>query len=328
MQTVDMHVHLLNPNVKFDRFYDKMAVRLFGKSFGLDTKRASYDPYQAYVDTLIGSIQNSQYISRSVVLPVDSKFDREGREVHRDPTVCSHSEDVLVLAKAYPDLIIPFISVNPNRQDAIELIEEFHAKGARGMKFLQNYWEVDLNEKRLIPYYAKLVELDLPLIIHIGSEFSVDSNVHYERASMLRLPLECGVKVIAAHVGAGHNGDRLKFWQNLSCNPKYFNEEYLQIMEMMGRYENLYADISALLTPFKARVLRDLSQRGVEDRLLFGTDFPVVYSVLFNSYDLSLSKRWKLSKISNPLDRYMQTILEYFPKESPIYSNYQKLIAI
>ncbi|MEA2027659.1 MAG: amidohydrolase family protein [Campylobacterota bacterium] len=328
MQTVDIHSHLLNPNVKFDRFYDKIALRVFGKRFGLDLNRVIYDPYQAYIDTLIGSIKDSKYISRSVVLPVDSKFDKDGIEIDRDPTVCSHSADVLRLAQKYPKLIIPFCSVNPNRKDALELIEKYHAQGAKGMKFLQNYWEVDLNNRALIPYYNKLAELKLPLIIHIGSEFSVDSNVEYERATMLKLPLESGVTVIAAHVGAGHNGERLKFWQNLSRNPKHFNEEYLQIIEMMKHYKNLYADISALLTPFKARVLRDLSNRGLEERLLFGTDFPVVFSVLFNTYDLSWSKRWELSKINNPLDRYTQTIMEYFPKDSPIYSNYQKLFSL
>ncbi|MBN2824796.1 MAG: amidohydrolase family protein, partial [Campylobacterales bacterium] len=125
--------------------------------------------------------------------------------------------------------------------------------------------------------------------------------------------------------GAGHNHSWVKFWQNFSTNPKHFNTEYLEIMALMERYTNLYADISAMLTPFKARVLRDLSQRGVEDRLLFGSDFPVVYSPLFTIYDLPLRKRWQLEHITNPLDRYVEAMLEYFPDTSPIYSNYKKL---
>ena len=90
--------------------------------------------------------------------------------------------------------------------------------------------------------------------------------------------------------------------------------------------DNLYADISALLTIFKSRVLRDLTTRGVEERLLFGTDYPVVFSTIFCSYDLSFKKRLELSKIENPFDRYIEAILEYFPKESPIYSNYKKVL--
>ncbi|MBN2824940.1 MAG: amidohydrolase [Campylobacterales bacterium] len=325
MQTIDIHTHLLNPNVTFNRLYDRVALKLFGRRFGMDLQLAQKSPYQAYINAFVGSIKSSKYIIRSVVLPVDSKFDTQGRAIHRDPTVCSHSQDVLALAKRYPDWVIPFMSVNPNRLDALERIEIYHAQGAKGMKFLQNYWEVDLNDKGLIAYYEKLIELDLPLIIHIGSEFSIASNKIYESSTMLRLPLETGVKVIAAHVGAGHNHNLIKFWQNFSTNPRHFNREYLEIMALMERYDNLYADISAMLTPFKARMLRDLSQRGIEDRLLFGTDFPVVYSPIFTIYDLPLQKRWKLEQIANPLDRYVETMLEYFPTSSPIYSNYKKL---
>jgi len=326
MQTVDIHTHLLNPNVSFNRLYDKVAIRLFGKRFGLNFELMKTNPYEAYITALIGSIKTSKYIKKSVLLPVDSKFDRSGKVVHRDPTVCSHSEDVLALSKRYPDLIIPFMSVNPNRSDALELLDSFYAQGARGVKFLQNYWEVDLSEKRLIPYYEKLAALKLPLTIHIGSEYSIASNRAYEGADMLRLPLEYGVKVIAAHVGAGQGSSMLRFWRNLSSNPKHFNQEYVEIMGLMERYDNLYADISAMLTPLKARVLRDLTQRGVEDRLLFGTDYPVVYSTLLSSYDLPLKRRWELEQVTNPLDRYTEAILEYFPKESSIYSNYQKLL--
>ncbi len=328
MKTVDMHLHLLNPNVKFDRLFDRVAIALFGRKFGLDSEKMKTDPYGAYIDALISSIRDSEYIVKGALLPVDSKFDRDGTEIHRDATVCSHSEDVLALYREFPEYIIPFMSVNPNRKDALELIERYYREGAVGMKFLQNYWEVDLSEERLIPYYQKLAELGIPLIIHIGSEYTISSSPQYESARMLTLPLECGVRVIAAHVGAGDIGEKLRFWRNLSGDPKYFNREYLDLMEMMERYDNLYADISALLTVFKARVLRDLSQRGLEERLLFSTDYPVVYSTLFTSYDLPWRKRWELSKIANPLDRYTRAILEYFPKSSPVYTNYRKVLQL
>jgi len=168
----------------------------------------------------------------------------------------------------------------------------------------------------------------LPLIIHIGSEFSIDSNPYYESAKMLQLPLDSGVKVIAAHVGAGHLGKWGYFWRNFSTKSKYLNQDYFQILKLLQKYDNLYADISALLTLFKARVLRDLTTREVEDRLLFATDYPVVFSTIFTTYDLSLKKRFELAKIKNPFDRYVEAILEYFPKESPIYTNYKKLLKV
>ncbi len=328
MTTIDMHVHLLNPNVKFDRFFDRVALKLFGKKFNFDLDEIKQNPYEGYKKAFINSLKNSRYVDKVVLLPVDSEYNEQGVEVHRDKTVCSLSEDVLEVYREFPDLIIPFMSVNPRRKDAIELLEYYKAQGCVGVKFLQNYWGVDLRDESLKPYYKKLVELDLPLIIHIGSEYSIKSDKRYESWEMLTFPLECGVRVIAAHVGVGDSNGGLFFWRNFSNNPKYFNKDYFQILDLMKKYDNLYADLSAILTIFKSRVLRDLSTRGVEERLLFATDYPVVFSTIFCSYDLSLSKRFWLNKIKNPYDRYIRTIFEYFPENSPIYTNYKKILKI
>jgi len=325
MTTIDMHVHLLNPNVKFDRFFDKVALKLFGKKFDLDIKSIKQNPFGGYKKSFLNSVKNSKYIDKVVLLPVDGVYNKKGEQIDRDSTVCSFSEDVLEVYKQFPNLIIPFMSINPYRKNSLELLEKYKKQGAVGVKFLQNYWGIDLNDESFIPYYEKLIELDLPLIIHIGSEYSIKSDKKYESADMLLLPLKIGVKVIAGHIGVGDTDNRLLFWRNFSNNPKYFNKDYFQIIDLMQKYDNLYADISALLTIFKSRVLRDLTTRGVEERLLFATDYPVVFSTIFCSYDLSLKKRLELNKIKNPFDRYLQAILEYFPENSPIYTNYKKI---
>jgi hypothetical protein len=98
---------------------------------------------------------------------------------------------------------------------------------------------------------------------------------------------------------------------------------------MLPKHENLYADISALLTPVRAKVLRHLSeQTNVHEKLLFGTDYPVPFSTVFNSYDLPYKKRFALAKEENPFDRYTKTVMEYFPEAHPIYRNYQKILAL
>ena len=50
MQTIDIHTHLLSSEVKFDRFYDKLAIRFFAKKFGMDPQALMKNPYEAYVD--------------------------------------------------------------------------------------------------------------------------------------------------------------------------------------------------------------------------------------------------------------------------------------
>jgi len=210
---------------------------------------------------------------------------------------------------------------------ALDRIDEQIGNGCRGAKFLQNYWGVDLNDQRLIPYYEKLREHRLPLIIHIGSEYAISSFARFERIEMLDLPLATGVTVIAAHMGLGRINYKLRLWRNLSKDPRFFNRDYFRMLEMLQRYENLYADISAILSPLRARALRHLSeQTDVHGKILFGTDYPVAFPIRFNTYDLSPSTKKEIAGISNPFDRYAAAILKYFPEGNPIYDNHAKVL--
>jgi uncharacterized protein len=327
MKTVDIHTHLLSPSARFDRLFDRISVRFFAKGLGVDPKRLRADPYNAYVEAMAGSIRNSHHVEKACLFGVDSRFDEKGREIDRDRTVCAMNEDVLTIAARYPDQFIPFFSVNPRRTDALELIERYLEQGCKGAKFLQNYWGLDCNDEHLRPYYEKLAQRGIPLIIHIGSEYTIDSDARYERPDMLALPLACGVNVIAAHMGLGRVNHKLRPWRNFSKLPQHFDDDYFQLLEILQTHDNLYADISAILAPMRARALRHLSQQtSVHDKLLFGTDYPVPFTVRWNSYDLESTTRKQLGEESNPFDRYTQAVLAYFPQESPIYTNYRKVL--
>jgi len=328
MKTVDIHTHLLSPRVRFNRVYDRLAMRLFGRRLGLDAKRLRNDPYGAYVAALAGTVRDSCYVERTCLFGVDARLDPLGTEIDRDPTVCAATEDVLAVSAQHSDLFIPFLSVNPRRPDALERIDEYVARGCRGAKFLQNYWGVDLRDPSFIPYYERLAAHGVPLIMHIGSEYSIASDARYERVDMLELPLACGVTVIAAHMGLGRIEHRLRFWRNLSPDPETFDRDYFILLERLEQEANLYADISAILVPLRARSLRHLSeQRQIHHKLLFGTDYPVPFTILLNSYDLSWSTRQQIDVIHNPFDRYLEAVMEYFPAGHPIYHNYRKLIS-
>ena len=328
MRTIDIHTHLMNPGVRFDRLYDKFTVRFFAKSLGVDPKALLSDPYETYVASMATSIRQSNYVEKACLFGVDSRFNERGDETHRDETVCAMTDDTLAVAQRYPDQFIPFMSVNPRRLDALERIDEYAERGCRGAKFLQNYWGVDLNHEQFVPYYEKLVARELPLIVHVGSEYTIESDGRYEGIDMVDLPLACGVKVIAAHMGLGRVNHKLMPWRNLSRNPRHFDADYFQLLEKLEQHENLFADISAILAPLRARALSHMAKeaKGVHGKILFGTDFPVPYTIRLNSYDMSLSKRKEISRISNPFDRYINAIFEYFPPESPIYENFRKVL--
>ena len=326
MRTVDFHAHLLSSEVAFNRFYDRLAVRFFAKKLGIDPSELLNDPYGAYTRALIEGVRSSEYVEKIVLFGVDARVDDAGKVLHRDLTVCATNDDLLALYECNRDVVVPFFSINPRRPDALELIDRYVERGFKGAKFLQNYWGVDTREARYRPYFEKLAALELPLIVHVGSESSVHSFKACESIAMLEGPLESGVTTICAHMALSYHP--LKPFRSFSGNPEHFNAEYFRLLEMLEEHPNLYADISALLTPVRAKVLRHLSnQRGMHRKLLFGTDFPVPFTTLLNSYDLPWKKRLELGREANPFDRYAKAMLEYFGPENPVYTNYEKVLA-
>lgn len=327
MQTIDIHTHLLSSEVSFDRLYDKVAINLFAKKFGLDMDELKQNPYKAYINALTKNVRASLHVEKIALFGVDAKVDKSGKTLHRDKTVCASNDDVLSVYEKNRDIIIPFFSINPNRPDALDLVDYYYERGFKGAKFLQNYWGVDTRNKTYRPYFEKLKSLNLPLIIHVGSESSVHSYKEYEGLDMLYQPLEIGINTICAHMALGYESKTIL--RSLSKKTRNFNHEYFALLELLKTHKNLYADVSALLTPVRAKVLRHLSrQNEVHKKLLYGSDFPVPYSTIYNTYDLDLKKRISLHVEKNPFERYAKAMLEYFDEDNPLWSNYEKVLKL
>ena len=323
IKTVDIHSHLLSADVKFDRFYDKLALAFFAKKFDINRSELIKNGFEGYKSNFARLIKSSNFVQKSVVFGVDAKFDESGNLVHKDKTVCATNEDVFAFYEQNPNEVVPFFSVNPNRKDALNLIEKYHKMGFKGGKLLHSYWETDLNDKRYEPYFRLLSELGLPLVIHVGDENSLASNKALESIEQLKSPLNLGCRIVCAHMGASSDGA----FTALSRDPEKFGANYLTLLGWLREFDGLYADVSALLCINKARILPHLkTQTQIHDKILFGTDFPVPFSVILSSYDLPFRDRLALNRIQNPLDRYVCAMSLYFGEDSPIFSNYKKIL--
>ena len=323
IKTVDIHSHLLSSDVKFDRFYDKLALAFFAKKFDINRRELIKNGFEGYKSNFARLIKSSNFVQKSVVFGVDAKFDESGNLVHKDKTVCASNEEVFAFYEQNPNEVVPFFSVNPNRKDALNLIEKYHKMGFKGGKLLHSYWETDLNDKRYEPYFRLLSELGLPLVIHVGDENSLASNKALESIEQLRSPLNLGCRIVCAHMGASSDGVLSMF----SRDPEKLGANYFTLLGWLREFDGLYADVSALLCINKARILPHLkTQTQIHDKILFGTDFPVPFSVILSSYDLPFCKRLTLNRIQNPLDRYVRAMSLYFGEDSPIFSNYKKIL--
>jgi predicted TIM-barrel fold metal-dependent hydrolase len=137
-----------------------------------------------------------------------------------------------------------------------------------------------------------MAELHLPLLAHTGGEHTVPViNADYADPKLLRLPLECGVTVIAAHCATKSGlGDR-----------DYFDDW----RAMLGEFPNLFGDISALVSLNRCGHLRDCLESDISPRILHGSDFPVPVLGhrlwLQDAFDYPTFRR--IQKEKNPLER-------------------------
>src|SRR5213595_1570846 len=137
-----------------------------------------------------------------------------------------------------------------------------------------------------------MAELQMPLLAHTGGEHTVPViNAAFADPKLLRLPLQCGVTVIAAHCGTSSG----------VFDPDYFDDW----VAMLTEFPNLYGDISAMVSLNRCGHLRDCLRPEIAPRILHGSDFPV--PVLGHRLWLQGWIDWPTlrrgQKIANVLDR-------------------------
>ena len=100
------------------------------------------------------------------------------------------------------------------------------------------------------------------LLSHTGGEKTLPvSHPSYADPRRLRLPLDCGVNVIAAHA-AGRSG--------------FFDPDYTEaLLQLFRDYPHCYGDNSALCSLNRARTIRKILHTDVMPRIIHGSDIPI-----------------------------------------------------
>ena len=140
-----------------------------------------------------------------------------------------------------------------------------------------------------------MAELKIPLLAHTGGEHTVPVfNKRFADPEILKLPLETGVNVIAAHCAT----------KSGLFDPEYFPK----FVEMTRSYSNLYGDTSAFNVPIRGRHIRECLQEPLASRMIHGSDFPVpvygIWSWIAGHLDWETFRKW--DKNPNILERDYQ----------------------
>jgi len=250
---------------------------------------------QIVVQRLNKQLEQSKYIDQAVILALDGVIDKKTNKLDQEQTqFYVDNEFVANESSKYPKILFG-ASINPEREDSIELLEKVHQQGAVLIKWIPSIMHFDPADKKFEPFYLKMAELNIPLLSHTGMERSFpNTNDALADPRRLELALRSGVTVIAAHIATTGESEG--------------QDNFERIMPMFKQFPNLYTEISSLTQINKLGYLAEaLNKTGLTDRMLYGTDWPLQYfpivSPWYHINHIGVKNAWRVSNISNTWDR-------------------------
>tara|TARA_B100001971_G_C18177381_1_gene530686 strand:+ start:54 stop:1037 length:984 start_codon:yes stop_codon:yes gene_type:complete len=302
MKRIDMHVHMVGNTASGHGCWVRVTA-IKAPLYGLmlrkldlrfeSLKQPSFD--DQFRNRLLNYTRSSE-IDAVCLLAQEAVYHGDGTLWEEAGNAFVPNDYVLELAQNHEEFI-PAVSIHPARPDAIEELDRCLEQGAAMMKCLPNCQNINCNEAKFKPFWTRMAEAGLPLLAHTGGEHTLQViNSDYANPETLRLPLECGVNVIAAHAATGSGP---------------FDPDYVPaLIRMMHNFPNLYADTSALNVPTRSYGLSPcLEDELLCTRTVHGSDYPVPTSSTWAWVrGLIDSDQWaSLKKIQNPIELDYQT---------------------
>jgi len=268
----------------------------------------------SYISRLLEQLRSSS-LGAAVILAHDLVYDEQGKPIPNAGSFYVPNDYVLDLAKRHSELL-PAVSIHPARPEALDELTRCLERGAVMMKCLPNCQNINCNDPRFSRFWERMADAGLPLLAHTGGEHTLPVvRREYSDPRTLTLPLECGVKVIAAH-----------------CATKsgIFDPEYFHIfVGLTRRFPNLYGDTSAFNVPIRGRHSAECLREPLLSRIVHGSDYPVPvhghWAWLRGQLSWKAFRQWE--RQSNVLERdYQLKLAMGFPPDS--FTRIWKLLRI
>jgi predicted TIM-barrel fold metal-dependent hydrolase len=180
-------------------------------------------------------------VTHSVILAIDFNLGALSR----------NSKTYMEASRRYPRLI-PFVSVHPNDARMERKVRKFHQQGAKGMKIHPPMQFIRANNKKCMKLTKLCGELGLPVLFHSGaSNIQPRFQDDYCRIEHWLEPVRAQPETtfILAHGG-------IYFWKEL--------------IELARKNENVWIELSNQPPAH----IREMIDAGLEDRMLYGSDWP------------------------------------------------------
>ncbi len=282
---VDFHVHLVgSEDGDHGAFVNPSA-----RSWLHPIRRAQFQVYLSASGVADGSRLDEQYLARLLdlirhtpshgryfIYAMDRHYRPDGTPDPEQTPFYVPNEYVFSLARQYPDLLVPVISIHPYRADALQELDKWSQRGLRYVKWLPNSMGIDPSSELAEPFYRKLKKHKMVLLVHTGRELAVYAwgHQHLGNPLLLRKPLDMGVTVVALHSASDGKSVDLDSPERRKV-PSF--DLFMRLMDEPRSAGLLYGEISALtfFNHLSRPLATLLARKDLHHRLINGSDYPL-----------------------------------------------------
>lgn len=246
LDAIDTHVHIEVDQEGHSSLPADLA-EAASKYFRSDGPRPDVDGIAAYY---------RERRTAAVVFTVDAT-------THLDHAPLSNDE-IIDGAIRHSDVLIPFGSVDPNRDDALDEVARLIDRGVKGFKFHPTVQGFDPSDDRFAPVYAALQAAGVIALFHTG-QTGIGAGMRGGRGLRLALSNPMLLDDVAADFGD---------LQIIMAHPSVpWQDEALSVAT---HKHNTWIDLSGWSPKYFPAGLVRYANSIITDRVLFGSDFPLL----------------------------------------------------
>ena len=150
--------------------------------------------------------------------------------------------------------IIPFLSIHPDDEKALEKIKIVYNEGFKGIKLHPYYQKFILDENKMFKFYEETAKYDLLLVSHTGFDIAFPKERIADPARIANVYKKIPeLKLIATHLGSWEDWDEVE-------------------KHILGK--NIYIETSFAFELIEKETALRILKNHPADYLFFGTDSP------------------------------------------------------
>ncbi|MGO1850055.1 MULTISPECIES: amidohydrolase family protein [unclassified Microbacterium] len=252
LDAIDVHVHIEIDQHGHRSIPDELN-EAASKYFKADGPRPDLDSVAEYY---------RERRTAAVVFTVDSTTNLDHTPISND--------EIIDGCIRHSDILIPFASVDPNREDAVVEAKRLIERGVRGFKFHPTVQGFSPDDERFFPLYEVLQDAGMIALFHTGQTgigAGMRGGYGFELALSNPMLLDSvaarfpDLQIIMAHPSVPWQDEALSVathkhntWIDLSgWSPKYFPVELVRYANRMLKNRVLFGSDFPLLTPDRWR---------------------------------------------------------------------------